>query len=168
MGTDSLVPALVLLIWASVAELEADSSRMFSFLNPAPQPRRIFFGPESPEWLSALIRLLEDVRVPYLSPSTFVLITCSLDRLRYDMGPVPDPFFWASIFISKMREKLIHIFQHLFCTKSSVLSTSCHCEPNVLKELVYPSKCHLLQTAREFWPAWKLTGVTILHWSNSL
>lgn len=83
------------------------------------------------------------------------------------MGQISDPSLWVSVFISKMRGKLILVFQlFFFCTRSSVLSTSCHCGPNVLKGLVYPRKRHLLQTAYEFWPAWKLTRVTTPHWSN--
>lgn len=37
-----------------------------------------------------------------------------LGRAQVWMGPAPDPFLWGSIFISKMREELIFIFQHLF------------------------------------------------------
>lgn len=50
----------------------------------------------------------------FLLFSTFDLITCSSEGFRCDMGQVPDPSLWVSIFTSEMRRKIIHVFQHFF------------------------------------------------------
>lgn len=110
--THWLMPALGLayLGLVPIAELGADSSE-YSVFKPVPRARRSFLW----SWLTVSPDQV-DLRCRGSFPFFlhFDLITCSSEGLRSDMGQISDPSLWVSVFISKMRGKLILVFQLFF------------------------------------------------------